>query len=65
MPVINIESPKMPKEKRKLLVKELTAKASEIMEFPPESIMILIKEIDFEHVGVGGVLLSNMTHDKS
>ena len=55
----------MTKEKRELFVKELTAKASEIMEFPPESIMILIKEIDFEHVGVGGVLLCNMTHDKS
>lgn len=65
MPVINIESPKMTKEKRELLVKELTAKASEIMEFPPESIMILIKEIDFEHIGVGGVLLCNMPQDKS
>lgn len=65
MPVINIESPKMTKEKRELLVRELTAKASEIMEFPPESIMILIKEIDFEHVGVGGALLCNMHHDKS
>jgi hypothetical protein len=29
LPVINIESPKMTKEKKELLVKELTAKASD------------------------------------
>lgn len=59
MPIITVESPEMTKEKRELLVKELTKKASKIMEFPPETILVLIKEIDFEHVGAGGILLSD------
>lgn len=61
MPIINIESSKMTKDKRELLVNGLTKKTSEILEIPPESITILIKEIDHEHVGVGGVLLCNIS----
>ncbi|MDI6724459.1 MAG: 2-hydroxymuconate tautomerase family protein [Methanobacterium sp.] len=62
MPVINIESPKMSKKQRESLVKQITEISAEILEMPKESIMILIKEIDHEHVGVGGALLSNIPH---
>lgn len=62
MPVINIESSKMSKSQRESLVKEITEISAEILELPKESITILIKEIDHEHVGVGGVLLCNIPH---
>ncbi|MBM4240428.1 MAG: 4-oxalocrotonate tautomerase [Euryarchaeota archaeon] len=57
MPVITIDSPRLTKKQKSDLVESFTKTASRIMELPEESIIILIKEIDSEDVGVGGLLL--------
>ena len=59
MPIINIESAKMSKDRN--LSQWINEKNQRNTGNPPESITILIKEIDHDHVGVGGVLLCNMS----
>ncbi|HBC91695.1 MAG TPA: 4-oxalocrotonate tautomerase [Pelotomaculum sp.] len=59
MPVITVEAGKMDRNKKALLVKELTQKASEILSIPEQAFITLIKENDMDNVGTGGQLLSD------
>ncbi|MDD4238598.1 MAG: tautomerase family protein [Desulfotomaculaceae bacterium] len=59
MPVITVEASKMDRNKKALLVKELTQKASEILSIPPQAFVTLIKENDMDNIGTGGQLLSD------
>jgi len=58
MPVITVEAGKMDKNQKELLVKELTQKASEILNIPPQAFVTLLKENNPDNIGVGGQLLS-------
>jgi 4-oxalocrotonate tautomerase len=57
MPVITIDAPKLTKEQKTELVKSFAEKASEVMGLPVEAMVILIREVDAENVGVGNILL--------
>lgn len=57
MPVITIDGPKMSKEQKSKLVKSYAETASEIMGIPAEAMVIIIREVEGENVGVGKVLL--------
>jgi 4-oxalocrotonate tautomerase len=59
MPVITLEAGKMDRTKKALLVKELTQKASEILNIPEQAFVTLIKENDMDNIGTGGQLLSD------
>ncbi len=60
MPVITVDISTIPGEKKVLLAKELTAKASEITGIAAEKFIVLIKELERENIGVGGTLLSDL-----
>jgi len=57
LPVITDEGPKMSKEQKSKLVKSFTKTGSEIMGIPVEGMVILIREVKGENVGVGNILL--------
>lgn len=57
MPVITIDIGILDKEKKTKLVKELTAKASEVTQIPAEKFIVLINEMERDNIGVGGKLL--------
>lgn len=42
------------------LVRELTAKASEVTQIPAEKFIVLINEMERDNIGVGGKLLSEI-----
>lgn len=60
MPVITVDISAMTIEKKAELVKELTAKASEVTRIPEEKFIVLINEMPRENIGVGGTLLSEL-----
>lgn len=60
MPVVTIDIPKLNKSQKENIVKSITEDISKISKLPPETIIVLIKEIDFEDIGVGGDLLCNL-----
>lgn len=60
MPVIAIDISTIPKETKAALARELTATASEVTGIPAEKFIVLIKELDRDNIGVGGVLLSEL-----
>ncbi|MRR57802.1 MAG: 4-oxalocrotonate tautomerase [Deltaproteobacteria bacterium] len=60
MPVITIDISTISKEKKAALVKELTAKASEVTQIPEEKFVVLINEMERDNIGVGGMLLSDI-----
>ncbi len=57
MPAITIAIDKISEEKKKLLVENLTQKASEITEYPPGYFFVYIQEYPAENIGVGGKTL--------
>ncbi|MGC9517046.1 MAG: 4-oxalocrotonate tautomerase DmpI [Methanomicrobiales archaeon] len=57
MPVITIDSPKITKQQKQELVKSFTKSASKILNLPEQAMIVLIREMDSEDVGVGGNLL--------
>ena len=58
MPNINIEGPIIEDvDKKRILVRELTAAATKAYGLPPEAIVVLIKENSPENVGVAGKLI--------
>ena len=60
MPTITVEGPKTADlEKKRSLVKMLTAAAVEFYGFPAETIVVVIKENDPVNVGVGGILVAD------
>lgn len=54
MPYITIESGALTSEQKKLLIKRLTATASEITHIPSQFFMVSIKELPDENIGIGG-----------
>jgi 4-oxalocrotonate tautomerase len=59
MPVITINCPKVTKEQKARLVKELVTSASEILNIPKEGFITYVKENDLDNIGVGTELLSD------
>ncbi len=60
MPTITIEGPKiMDIEKKRTMVKEVTAIAMQTYGLPAETIVVMIKENCPDNVGVGGVLIAD------
>jgi 4-oxalocrotonate tautomerase len=57
MPVITVDGPKMSKEQKSELVKSFAETASEVMGIPVDAMVILIREVEGENVGVGNILL--------
>jgi 4-oxalocrotonate tautomerase len=57
MPVITIDGPKMSKEQKSKLVAAYAKSASEIMGLPEDAMVIIIREVEGENVGVGNKLL--------
>lgn len=57
MPVITVDGPKMTKEQKAKLVKAYADTASEIMGIPVSAMVIIIREVEGENVGVGNILL--------
>ncbi len=57
MPVITVEGPPIPVEKKRELVKRLTAAALDVYEI--ENIVVLVKENAPENVGVNGTLIAD------
>lgn len=60
MPVIKIEGSKMSKEQKQELIATLTKSASSIMNVPEQAFVVLINEREFDNIGVGGKLLSEL-----
>jgi 4-oxalocrotonate tautomerase len=60
MPVITIDIGKLGREKKEGLVRELTAKASEVTQIPADKFIVLINEMERDNIGVGGRLLSDI-----
>ena len=60
MPVITIEAGKMDKEVKVKLIKELVQKASEITKIPEQSFVMLIKENEYDNIGIGAQPLSEI-----
>jgi 4-oxalocrotonate tautomerase len=60
MPVITVDISTTSKEIKAALVKELTAKASEVTQIPEEKFIVLINEMERDNIGVGGKLLSDI-----
>ena len=58
MPVITIDIGNLGKEKKASLVRELTAKASEVTQITAE--IVLINEMERDNIGIGGKLLSEI-----
>jgi 4-oxalocrotonate tautomerase len=58
MPVITINCPKVTKEQKSMLVKELVTSASKILNIPKEGFITYVKENDLDNIGVGTELLS-------
>lgn len=62
MPVINLDGVggDLSKQQKRRLIKELTEKASEITGISESAFTVLIKEMDYENIGGGGKLLSDI-----
>jgi 4-oxalocrotonate tautomerase len=63
MPVITIEGPEMSKEQKAELVDAFAKKASEVMGLPVSAMVIIIREVEAENVGVGDCLLCDLRRD--
>jgi 4-oxalocrotonate tautomerase len=60
MPVITVDIGKLDREKKEGLVRELTARASEVTRIPADKFIVLINEMERDNIGVGGKLLSEI-----
>ncbi|HEU0264609.1 MAG TPA: 4-oxalocrotonate tautomerase DmpI [Geobacterales bacterium] len=60
MPVITIDIGMLDKQNKAELVRELTAKASEVTKIPADKFIVLINEMERDNIGVGGKLLSEI-----
>jgi 4-oxalocrotonate tautomerase len=60
VPVITIDIGITSLEKKAALVKEITAKASEITLIPEDKFVVLINEMERDNIGIGGKLLSEI-----
>jgi len=57
MPVITVDAPPMSKEQKRDLVSSFAESASQIMNLPVSAMVIIIREVESENVGLGNILL--------
>ncbi len=60
MPVITVEGPALSKEQKAELVKSFSQTASKIMGIPVNAMVVIIREVGAENVGVGDCLLCDL-----
>ena len=60
MPVITIEGPALSKEQKAELVKSFSQTASKVMGIPVNAMVVIIREVGAENVGVGDCLLCDL-----
>ena len=60
MPLIQFDGGTMTREKKAALVEKFTEVAHEVLGIPKEAFMIYIRENDFDNIGSGGKLLSDI-----
>jgi len=60
MPVIQIDTGSMSKEKKAELIKALTDTASSILGIPAQAFVVIIRENSLDNVGTGGKQLSEL-----
>lgn len=60
MPVITVDCAEMNKETKAALIRELTAKASEVTKISPQAFTIIIHENGPDNIGVGGTVLTEL-----
>jgi len=60
MPVITVEGPELSKEKKAELVKSFSQTASNIMGLTVDAMVVIIREVGAENVGVGDCLLCDL-----
>ena len=58
MPVITMEGPFLPIEKKEQLIKEFTRIANEITDIPTDAFVVFIKENAYENMGQGGITIA-------
>ncbi|MFT9497106.1 4-oxalocrotonate tautomerase DmpI [Anaerosolibacter sp.] len=59
MPVIKIEGPKITKDQKNRIVKEIIPQLSEIYNIPVQAFVTYVKENELENIGVGNELLAD------
>lgn len=59
IPIITIDSPYLNKAQKQELAQNLTKAASSIIQLPEQAFIVVIREVDNDNVGVGGILLSD------
>ncbi|MGZ4857553.1 MAG: 4-oxalocrotonate tautomerase DmpI [Methanobacteriaceae archaeon] len=57
MPVITLDAPPLNKEQKRELVRSFAETASQVMNLPVSAMVIIIREVESENVGVGNILL--------
>jgi len=57
MPVITVDAPPLSKEQKRVLVSSFADTASQVMNLPVSAMVIIIREVESENVGVGNILL--------
>jgi 4-oxalocrotonate tautomerase len=60
MPVITIDAPPLSKEQKRELVSSFAETASQVMNLPVSAMVVIIREVESENVGVGNILLCDM-----
>ena len=58
MPVITMDGPFLPNEKKEALAKGFTKLASEITDIPREAFVVFIKENPYENMAQGDLMIS-------
>jgi len=57
MPVITIDAPPMNTGQKRELVSSFAKTASQVLNLPVQAMVIIIREVESENVGVGDILL--------
>ncbi|MGL4850583.1 MAG: 4-oxalocrotonate tautomerase DmpI [Clostridium sp.] len=64
MPLITVDIGPITKEQKAALVKELVLKASEICDIPEQAFLTIIKENNYDNIGNGTKLFSEVLKDR-
>ena len=60
MPIITVEGPELTKEQKSELVKSFSQTVSRVMGIPVDDMVVIIREVGAENVGVGDCLLCDL-----
>ncbi|OGR15466.1 MAG: hypothetical protein A2277_20700 [Desulfobacterales bacterium RIFOXYA12_FULL_46_15] len=64
MPVINVAMGPVSEDQKKALIERLTSEAAIITKMGAENFIVLINEIPFENIGVGGKTIKDIKSGK-